>query len=175
MITANEHIKTVRGNLSGEKVAMGIEEEHLGLVMDTLAGMYSDQKMALLREYGCNARDAMVAAGRGDHPIEVTLPGDLSPFLTIKDTGIGMDIEDIRRTYSRYGASTKRDTNAQVGKFGIGSKAAMAYTDQFTLCAVKNGIRIQVAISRTANSGGDMTIVDERPTSDPNGVEIVIP
>lgn len=175
MIETRENEKNVRGNLTGEVNAMTIDPEYMGHIMNVLTDMYEDRIKALVREYSTNARDAMVEAKRGDHPIEITLPGSLSPFFTVKDTGIGLDADDIRDIYSRYGASTKRATNDQVGMLGIGCKSALAYADQFTLVGIKNGVRTQVAISRNAKGGGDMTIIDSSPTDEPNGVEIVIP
>jgi hypothetical protein len=96
------------GNLQGETIAVGIKD--VRLIIDRLTDMYSDREMAVLREYSCNALDAHIEAGITS-PIEVSTPGPLAPFLTIRDFGVGLCLEDIREIYSQYGASTKRNTN----------------------------------------------------------------
>lgn len=163
----------VTGNLGGTKHVMGIAKEFEAHVMGMLSGMYSDPELANIREYSTNAHDAHIEAGITD-PIHVTLPSPLSPFFEVRDFGIGLTEDDIARIYSQYGASTKRGTNTQNGTFGIGCKAALAYVQQFTVVSVKDGERIQVAISRESD-GGSMTVVDRRQTDDPNGTTIKIP
>jgi hypothetical protein len=145
--------------------------EHL---MGVLTNLYSDAEAACVREYSTNALDSHVEAGVS-RPIEVTTPTPLSPFFRVRDYGTGLDVEDIRNIYSRYGASSKRNSNDVVGMLGLGCKSALTYTDQFTLTSVKNGKAVQVSVSRNENGGGSMTIVDEYETDDPSGVEVVIP
>jgi len=60
------------------------------------SGLYTDPKMAIVRELSCNAYDAHVAAGNEKTPFEIHLPNDLEPFLSIKDYGIGLSDEDIQ-------------------------------------------------------------------------------
>lgn len=173
MIT-EERVLDVVSTLEGEKVAMSIDDDALAHIMSVLTELYSDQELAVIREYSTNALDSHVEAGV-TRPIEITTPSALSPYFKVKDYGIGMDIEDIRNIYSRYGASTKRESDEFVGMLGLGCKSALAYTDQFTLSAVKNGKATQVSISRDENGAGSMTIVAEYETDEPNGVEITVP
>ncbi len=173
MIT-EERVLDVVSTLEGEKVAMSIDDDALAHIMSVLTELYSDQELAVIREYSTNALDSHVEAGI-TRPIEITTPSALSPYFKVKDYGVGMDIEDIRNIYSRYGASTKRETDELVGMLGLGCKSALAYTDQFTLSAVKNGKAVQVSVSRDENGAGSMTIVSEYETDEPNGVEITVP
>lgn len=175
MKTEQDENQKVISTLQGESFAMGIDEDAKNHIMEVLSkSLYSDAELAVLREYSTNALDAQIEAGY-DGPIEVTLPNYLSNFLVIKDRGIGMSKEDIRDTYSQYGASSKRNTNDQVGMLGLGCKSAFAYCSQFTLVGVKDGISTQVVISRDSDGAGDMKVVDESPTTEPNGVTITIP
>jgi hypothetical protein len=164
----------VEGTLPGEKIDMSFDVSALGHLMSVMSGLYSNQELAVIREYSTNARDAMIDAGKGDLPIEITLPSRLAPHLRIKDQGIGMGIEDIREIYSKYGASTKRDSDDVVGMLGLGCKSALAYGDSFTLSAVKDGNKIEVAIA-VGDEVPTMTVVDEYATDEPNGVEVIIP
>lgn len=173
LVDKPDHLE-VEGNLQGTKVAMTIDAEATVHLMGVLTNLYSDPEGAVVREYPTNAMDSHVAAGQ-TRPIEITLPSALSPFFKVKDYGVGLSVEEIHSIYSQYGRSTKRDSNEAVGMLGLGCKSALAYCQQFTLTAVKDGTRIQVAISREEDGTGSMTVVDTSATDDPNGVEVVIP
>jgi hypothetical protein len=58
---------------------------------------------------------------------------------------------------------------------GLGCKSALAYVDQFTLVAVKDGERITVSVARDENGAGVMTILDREDSDDHTGVEVLIP
>lgn len=164
----------VKSTLDGRKIAMTFDENSLAHIMSILTDLYSDPEMAIIREYSTNALDSHIEAGE-TRPIEVTLPSALSPFLKIKDYGIGLSVDDINAIYSKYGASTKRESNEQVGVLGLGCKSALTYTAQFSLVAVKDNVRTQVSVSRDEDGAGSMTIVDTSYTEDANGVEVIIP
>lgn len=165
---------TVEGDLGGEVVKMTVNQDSLAHIMSVLTNLYENPLLAVIREYSTNAWDSHVAAGV-NRPIEVTTPNYLSSTLKIKDYGVGMDANDIRSIYSQYGASTKRGTNEQTGMLGLGCKSALTYTGQFNIVAVKAGVRTSVVVSRSEDGAGMMEIIDESPTSEPNGVEIIIP
>lgn len=166
---------TRQGNLDGEKIEMSVDAASMAHVMSILTDLYSDPTMAVIREYSTNARDAMIEAGNGDQPIEVSLPNAMSPFFKVRDYGVGLSVEDIRNIYSKYGASTKRSTNEQVGMLGLGCKSALTYTQQFTVRSVKDGQLVLVAISRTEDGSGVMEVVHTSATDEKNGVEISVP
>lgn len=162
------------GRIDGDRIGMTIDHSALAHIMSVLTDLYSDPELAVLREYSTNALDSHIDAGIS-RPIEVTLPSPLAPFLTIRDFGLGLNEQDIFEVYSRYGTSTKRDSDDVVGMLGLGCKSALTYTDQFTLTGVKDGIRTEVLIGRDEDGGGSMTVVASEPTDDENGVCIIIP
>ncbi len=170
----NTQVINAEGDLSGEKVQMGFDKNSLSHLMGLLTNLYSNPELAIVREYSTNALDSHKASGQ-TRPIEITTPNRLAPYFKVKDFGLGMNAEDIRVLYSQYGASTKRDSNDATGMMGIGSKSALTYTTQFNLIGIKDGIKTNVSISRTADGGGEMEIINESPTQLPNGVEIIIP
>ncbi|QNN98426.1 hypothetical protein SEA_LILMARTIN_217 [Streptomyces phage LilMartin] len=163
-----------KGNLAGETVAMSVDAASMAHVMSILTDLYSDPVLAVIREYSTNAFDSHVEAGV-QRPIEVSLPNGLSPFFKVRDYGVGLSVEDIRNVYSKYGASTKRSTNEQVGMLGLGCKSALTYTQQFTVRSVKDGMLAYVAISRTEDGSGVMQVVHTKEVDEPNGVEISVP
>ena len=171
---ATERVLDARSTLQGEEIRLSIDLQSMPHLMSVLTDLYSDPELAVVREYSTNALDAHVEAGVS-RPIEVSLPTALSPFLRIRDYGAGLDSEDIREIYSKYGASTKRDTDDAVGMLGLGCKSALTYTDQFTLVGIKDGVMTQVSVSRDETGAGTMTVVHEGPTDDPSGVEVIVP
>jgi hypothetical protein len=170
----NANVAERKGDLGGQKIAMTFDQNSLAHLMSVMTDLYSDPELAVIREYSTNAWDSHKAAGVV-RPIEITLPNGLSPYFRVKDYGLGMDIDDIENIYSQYGASTKRDTDDQVGMLGLGCKSAISYTNQFNVVAVKNGRKYNVAVSRTENGSGEMEIVLDTETDEPNGVEIIVP
>jgi hypothetical protein len=156
-----------------ENHAMGIDPKHMSHIINLLTDAYSNPIQAVIREYSANALDALREAGIKE-PVRVTLPTALKPLLTIEDAGIGLDKDEIIQVYAQYGASTKRDTNEQIGGFGIGAKSAFAVSDQFTVIAVKDGMQTSVVFTRTSE-GGSVNILRHAETDAPNGVKVVIP
>ena len=165
---------TRHGSLGGEEVAMTFDENSIAHIMSVLTDLYSDSEMAIIREYATNAHDSHIAAGNTD-PIEVTLPATLHPYLTIQDYGVGMSKDDIINIYSKYGASTKRNTNDQSGTLGLGCKSALTYTSQFTVTAVKDGTKTVINVSRHTDGSGVMELISSSNTDEPNGVRVQIP
>ncbi len=125
-----------------ESIAFGISSSDsvhiMGILRDQL---YSDKVAAVIREICANAADANEMAGRGDQPIEVTLPTLTDPTLRIRDCGPGLSLDEVRTVFSQYGASTKRDSNSVVGMLGIGSKSPFAYADAFVVVSWHGGYR----------------------------------
>jgi hypothetical protein len=157
------------------KIAMSIRPEDMGKIMGILTDLYKNKLLASIREYATNALDAIIDAGLDptEHPVRVTLPTPLSPFLKIADSGVGLD-EDGILTYSQYGHSTKDTRNDVVGMLGLGCKAALTYTAQFTLTSRHAGIERIAVISREADGSASVTPLSTEPTDEPNGTEVSI-
>jgi hypothetical protein len=94
-------------------------------------GLYSDPKLAIVRELGCNAYDSHVAAGCPEKPFEVHLPTTYEPWLSIRDFGTGLSVKSVMKLYTTYFESTKTESNAFVGALGLGSKSPFSYTEAF--------------------------------------------
>lgn len=104
------------------------------------SGLYSDKIMAVLREIGCNAHDAHLAAGQ-TRPFEVKLPTKFDNQFYIKDWGIGLSGDEVEGLYTTYFESTKQNSNDFTGAFGLGSKSPFSYIDTFTVTAAKDGVK----------------------------------
>lgn len=163
------------GTLGAEgRTRMTFDQDATAHLMAILTDLYSDPALAVIREYSTNARDAHVAAGNPD-PIEVELPTAIRPIFIVRDRGTGMTVDTIVNNFSKYGWSSKRDTDEQVGMLGIGCKAGLTYTSQFTLTSVCGGVEAVVLITREEDGGAALQVIDTRSTDAPNGVEVQVP
>ncbi len=159
---------TASFEISGEDAA-----HIMTILRDTL---YSDKVLAVLREYASNAWDANKMAGRGDRPIEVSLPTYSDPTLKIRDHGPGLSLDDVFKVYNKYGRSTKRDSNEAVGMLGIGSKSGFAYSDSFTIVSWHGGKRMTFVAVIDDSEKGRVDLLDTEDGVGPEtGVEIQIP
>lgn len=158
---------------SSDAVECAFDSDGAAHLMGILSNMYRDAPEAVLREYAANARDSHVQAGNPD-PIQVDLPTDWNPVLTITDHGVGLSEDEIVSVYSRYGKSTKRDTNDQVGAFGIGAKSAFTIATQFTVTGVKDGRRTVALFALNDAGVGTVDIKARATTDEPNGVTVAI-
>lgn len=174
MLPNNVIDAVTEGSLPGHTMKMTIDATATEHLMSVLTDLYSDRIMAWIREYATNAYDAHIEAGI-QRPIEVTLPTRMSQYYRIRDYGTGLDVQAMEEIYTKYGASTKRQSNAFNGMLGLGCKSAMTYAAQYSITSVKNGIKYNVSVTRGADGVGEMTVIDSFPTTDPSGVEIVIP
>lgn len=152
---------------------MGIDDSGMATVLQILSNMYSNGSLAVVREYSSNARDSHVEAGNTD-PIEVTLPTIFDPRLIVQDYGVGLSRQEVMDVYAKYGASTKRDSNDQIGAFGIGSKSAFTVGNQFIIVAVKAGWKSTVLFSLNSAGMPIVEVVDHSATDEHNGVRVEV-
>jgi len=136
------------------------------------SGLYANKIRAIIRELSCNAVDSHVAAGKQDTPFDVHLPNALEPFFSIRDYGTGLSHEQVTNIYTTYFESTKTASNEFIGALGLGSKSPFSYTDNFTVTAVKDGVKgIYTAFINEQGVPSIAKMMDEQ-TTDPAGVEV---
>ena len=140
-----------------------------------LSDLYSDKPLAIVRELGCNAADSMTAANKADQPFHIHLPNSLEPWLAIEDFGTGISHDDIYDIYTVYFASTKTNSNSQIGCLGLGSKSPFCYTDNFSVTSTHGGVR-RIYNAYFNESGTPAIALMSTENSDAlNGVKIQIP
>lgn len=137
--------------------------------------LYTDKKMAVLREYSANAWDANREVGKGDVPIKIVLPTAMDPTLYIRDYGPGISHEDMFAIYAQYGISTKRGNDSSVGMLGIGSKSGFAYTDSFTITTWQEGVQRIYAALLNNDEKGTLNLLDDSESDEETGTMIQIP
>lgn len=154
---------------------MGLDSASLPHLMRVLTNLYSDPEMAVIREYSTNAYDSHVEAGKGDVPIHVSLPNVFASEFIVRDFGVGLSEEEVFNVFGLYGASTKRESNEYVGQLGLGCKSALTFTNQFSLTAIKDGVKCVFSVHLDELGVGKITKLHEELTDSGNGVEVAIP
>lgn len=104
------------------------------------SSLYSNPIAAIIRELSCNARDSHVEAGN-TAPFIVHVPTMLDPTFYVQDFGTGLDHEQVMSLYTTFFESTKTSSNDYVGALGLGSKSPFSHTDNFTVVAIKDGVK----------------------------------
>jgi hypothetical protein len=136
------------------------------------SGLYANKVRAIIRELSCNAVDSHVAAGKYDLPFDVHLPNQLEPWFAIRDYGTGLSHDQVTNIYTTYFESTKTGSNDYIGALGLGSKSPFSYTDNFTVTAVKDGIK-GIYTAFINNEGvPSIALMAQENTDEPAGVEI---
>lgn len=151
------------------KVGIASNAKMFRLLSDT---MYTNKIGSLVREISCNAIDGHTQAGYPEKPFTIHIPNAIEPWFAVKDEGVGISPENIRTIYSIYGHSTKDQENDSIGAFGLGSKTPYAYTDQFVVISIFDGVKCTY-VSVIGNDGLPvMHLQDERDTDEHAGVEV---
>ena len=136
------------------------------------SGLYANKIRAIIREYSCNAVDSHTEAGNLETPFDVHLPNSLEPWFSVRDYGVGLDEQQVRDIFTTYFESTKNNTDELIGGLGLGSKSAFSYTDNFTIVAVKNGVKRVFTAFINEHGVPSIAPMGEEDSNEPNGVEI---
>lgn len=174
MLVSHQHDYDTHAVVGGREVMeFGIAQtaEFFTVLSSTL---YTDKKLAVIREVLCNAWDAHIASDRTDQAVEVSIKDGQ---LVIRDFGHGIHPSKMHPIYCIYGASTKVNDGKQTGGFGLGSKAPFAYSDHFTVTSCHAGTKTVYAISRgSALTEGrpDLRVMVRVPSHE-EGIEVAIP
>ena len=140
-----------------------------------LSDLYSDKPLAIVRELGCNAADAMTAAGKKDEPFHIHLPNTLEPWITIQDFGTGISHENIYNIYATYFESTKTNSNDQIGCLGLGSKSPFCYADNFLVTSIVDGVKRTYNAFFNQQATPAISLMSTTNTTESNGISIQIP
>ena len=134
--------------------------------------LYTYLERAVVREYSCNAWDAHQDA-EVERPFEVHLPTSLEAWFSVRDFGFGLDDHDIRNVFAGYFNSSKRDTNNQVGFFGLGSKSALSLSDSFTVTSYHGGFKTVFSIYKDEEGKPHVAKLTQEE-SDETGIEVKV-
>ena len=165
--------------VTGPKIKMGFAADaatHLAELMSN--SVYQDKYGSIVREVVSNAVDANVEAGSTQLvEVEVTRKNTLSNavgYFRVRDFGPGITPERIENIFTQYFASTKRDSNDQIGGFGIGAKSPFAYTPVFQVFTYIDGVKRHYLLEKSS-AERTCSLMDEIATDEANGTEIRVP
>jgi hypothetical protein len=177
MVTRDVTLNTgiLEGSELTGQVTAGIKPEQMAKALSMLRNPYGSTLKAVFREYTTNALDAHAEVGKSDVPLEIHVPSTDDPYLRIRDFGPGLNQEKFASIFLSYCESTKESTNAQVGMFGIGSKAGFTYTDVFSVISWCDGIKTSYVMMNTPEGSSISTITGQEECGDETGIEVQIP
>ena len=155
------------------EVACTIEAEDMRYIASLLRNNYSDSIWATVREIIANAVDANEENGIG-HGAVVELPSKFKAEFAVRDYGKGLSHDEVFGLYSKYGKSTKRGSNTGIGGFGIGRFAPLSYTDSFVVESFCDGTLSTYSVFIDDSNDTKISLLNSEPTSEPNGIRIVV-
>ncbi|SDK44519.1 ATP-binding protein [Bradyrhizobium ottawaense] len=164
-----QHAHTATGVKKEIKVAF---ETNAVAFYATFSGLASDKIGYPVRELCTNAWDA----ARGN--FEVHLPTYLNPVFKVRDFGTGMSEFDMENVYAKPYASKKRESNDQVGGWGIGSKSPYAYligdtgAGSYNVTSYFEGVMRCYVMSLADDGMPKMELLFEGPSDQPAGMEV---
>lgn len=167
--------RDIQSNLS-EGMDYGIDQTQMQLLYEILS-QYSNPIGSIVRELTTNAFDSHLEA---DVDREVTVRIIESSSLTkmqntfeVEDYGVGLSPDRVKKIYSKFLASTKRDSNKEHGAFGLGSKSPFSYTDMFTVTTVYDWIEYGYAMHK-GQSTPRIDLLYKEETDAINGTKLSI-
>lgn len=174
MIITKEKSKEVVQSHDFESVNCTIDAEDMRYVASLLRNNYSNTRLAVVREITANALDANAEAN-ASRPIEVKLPTNMNPTFAVRDFGGGLSQEDVFGLYSKYGKSTKRESNNYIGAFGIGKFAPLSYGENFTCVSYHGGVKKTYNVFVNDDDDTKIAMIGEaEPTNEPTGLSIEV-
>jgi hypothetical protein len=161
---------------SKDSIGMSLDLDSAQVLMQMLSkNLYSDSIGSTIRECASNALDSHRRAGQTKPIIVSFKAGDSNNYeFSVEDFGIGLDADDVKNIISKYGKSTKRDSNTELGMMGLGFKAPLAYSSSFYFVCRKDGHERKYMMYE----GEDTNTIDllyEKPTTEANGVKVIVP
>ena len=156
------------GNI--QSASCTIDASDMRYIASLLRNNYSDTKLATIREIIANALD--VSNGR---MVEVQLPTKLEQNFIVRDFGCGLSEDDMMGLYTKYGKSTKRDSNNSIGGFGIGRFAPLSYTESFIVMSVFEGRKTAYSIRVDENDDTVVSKMFSQDSSEENGIFVQVP
>lgn len=137
------------------------------------SNLYQNKILAVVREISCNAADAHTSVGKSFDSIQVHLPTYGEPWFSVRDFGPGLNHNDVMQLYTTYFQSTKDNSDALIGGFGLGSKSPFAVTDQFTVTSWHNGAKSEYVMYKDAGLPR-VNVIRSVSSSEPSGILVQV-
>lgn len=162
--------------VSEDSIGMSLDLESTHMLMQMMSkNLYSDSIGSTIRECASNALDSHRRINSTD-PIIVSFRKNVENNyeFSVEDFGTGLDADDVKNIISKYGKSTKRNSDTELGMMGLGFKAPLAYSSSFYFICRKDGIeRKYIMYEGEEQNTIDLLFTTE--TKEKNGVKIIVP
>jgi hypothetical protein len=161
---------------NNDTIDMSLDMDSAHILMNMLSkNLYSDAIGSAIRETVSNSLDSH-RRSKCKKAIIVSLKENEEGNLEFssEDFGTGLDDGDIRNIISKYGMSTKRQEANSLGAMGLGFKSPLAYSSSFYFVCRKNGMERKYLMYENEN-GNSIDLLYESPTTECNGVKVIIP
>ncbi len=166
-------IETKNKNIKSQGIAKqkscSIDQEDMRYIASLLRNNYSNPLLATIREIVANALDVTKSK-----KVDIQLPTQIEPNFIVRDYGCGLSEEDMLGLYTKYGKSTKRDTNEVIGGFGIGRFAPLSYTDSFIVRSVHKGHKHSYIIRVDENDDTIVSQIESEPSGESDGIYVQV-
>lgn len=173
-----QNVELVESESEGffETTEAGIAKDDQGYLFEVLSKrLYSNPEGTIVREITSNCFDSHVEA-EVEKPVVIKFTYDEGcTFMSFFDFGVGLSPDRIKKVYMNYFSSTKRQTNTQIGGFGLGSKSPLSYTNSFFIITQFQGSRRTYLMSQAAQKPTLELLLEEECPVDENGTEVKIP
>jgi hypothetical protein len=151
-----------------------IDAEDMRYISSLLRNNYSNTILATIRETYANAVDANKENNLSPESIQIKCPTGLDQTFSVRDFGSGLSRDQIFNLYSKFGKSTKRNSNSLIGGYGIGRFAPLSYKDSFTVTSYHNGTKSIYSFYISEENDTKIDEVFSEPTSEANGICISV-
>jgi len=168
-----EKTHNISTNLKGS-VEFGVTDDSSKIFAFLSNFLYTDKERAVMTELCSNALDAHVMLGKEEVPILVHLPTELQKEFRVRDYGPGLSEEQVYLFLTKYGSTSKGDSNEMIGGFGIGSKSPAAVTDTWTINSHFDGAATSYLIHVNERGIPSINKLWTLPT-DESGIEVIVP
>jgi len=160
------------GELKGSG-KVGINTEDMSFFFQMMSSsIYSNPKGSIIREITSNCFDAHQEIGVKEPVIIGYENQEGNLFMTFEDFGVGISPERFEKIYLKYLSSSKRESNEQMGYFGLGSKSPFAYADLFYIRTRYDSTEYLYIMSKGQNGIPDWDLMMTNPTTERNGTQI---
>lgn len=159
-----------------ESIGMSLDMDSAQVLMQMLSkNLYSDAIGSTIRECASNALDSHRRAGV-NKPIIVSLVQNSSNNweFSVEDFGTGLDHNDVENIISKYGKSTKRNSDTELGMMGLGFKAPLAYASSFYFTCRKDGMERKYMMYEGEETN-TIDLISEVNTGMSDGVKVIVP
>jgi hypothetical protein len=154
-----------------------IDIENLDFIATLLSSnLYSNPEASFIREIVSNGWDSHVEAGNTNTPLIVNIKYDYNTMkhsITIRDYGTGLSKEQFENLFCKIGSSTKRESNAYHGCFGLGHLSPLAVSKVCYITSYYNGVARLYVMTKNGNSI-TTNLMSTSNTSEKNGLEITV-